>query len=197
MISDILQFWFGEPGSDAEVAARQTTLWFQKDASTDARLKERFEQYTLAAEAGELDDWRAEPEGLLALLLLTDQFPRNIYRDTPDAFRFDALARDYCLYALDTGMDRMLAPVQRVFCYLPLEHSEQPIHQERSVALFTELAQAVPEAQRAAFHGFVDYAEKHRVVIARFGRFPHRNAILGRPSTEEELLFLQQPGSSF
>lgn len=197
MPTEILQFWFGDEADDAVAAGKQKALWWAKNPATDALIRNRFEALVLAAEAGTLDAWRATPAGLLALVLLSDQFPRNIFRDTADAFRFDALARKLCLEALDTGVDAQLRPIQRVFLYLPLEHSESLAHQQRSVALFVALAQQVPAEWRALFAGFADYAEKHSVIIERFGRFPHRNAILGRPSTDEELLFLQQPGSSF
>jgi len=196
-IDEIVQFWFGDEADDAAAAARQQGLWWSKNPQTDALIRTRYEPLVLAAEAGGLDAWRATPQGLLALILLTDQFPRNIYRDTPNAFRFDPLARKLCLEALDTGAVAALRPVQRVFCYLPLEHAENLAQQQRCVDLFTALAAEVPEAWRSPFEFFVGFAEKHRVIIERFGRFPHRNAILGRPSTDEELLFLQQPGSSF
>jgi len=195
--ADILHFWFGDDSDDAVVAGKQQALWWSKNPQTDALIRTRFEPLVLAAAAGELDTWRATPESLLALILLTDQFPRNIYRDTPDAFRFDPLARKLCLEALDTGADQQLRPIQRIFAYLPLEHSENLAHQQRCVELTTALAKQVPEAWRKSFESFAGFAEKHRVIIERFGRFPHRNAILDRPSTDEELEFLQQPGSSF
>jgi uncharacterized protein (DUF924 family) len=195
--ADILHFWFGDDSDDVVVAGKQQALWWSKNPHTDTLIRTRFEPLVLAAEAGELDGWRATPEGLLALILLVDQFPRNIYRDTPDAFSFDPLARKLCLEALDTGADQQLRPIQRIFAYLPLEHSENLAHQQRCVELTTALALQVPEAWRTSFESFAGFAEKHRVIIERFGRFPHRNAILGRPSTDEELQFLQQPGSSF
>lgn len=195
--ADILHFWFGDDSDDGAVAGKQQALWWNKNPHTDALIRTRFEPSVLAAEAGELDTWRATPQGLLALILLTDQFPRNIWRDTPDAFRCDPLARKLCLEALDTGADQQLRPIQRVFVYLPLEHSENLAHQQRCVELNTALVQQVPPAWHKSFESFADFAEKHRVIIERFGRFPHRNTILGRPSTNEELQFLQQPGSSF
>ena len=199
-IDEILDFWFGADAgtsNDAIIADKQAMLWWQKHPNTDADIRGRFELRLLAAETGVLHRWREDPQGLVALILLTDQFSRNMYRDTPDAFRFDALAREYCLEALDTGKDKALRPIHRVFCYLPLEHSENREHQDRCVTLYRELADSVPESQRKPFLGFLDYAEQHRVIIERFGRFPHRNVILGRPSTAEEVAFLRQPGSSF
>lgn len=151
----------------------------------------------MQAAAHELDNWTQTPAGCLALILLTDQFPRNIYRDTPRAFAFDPLARAWCKEGLRNRMHESLRPIERVFFYLPLEHSESLDDQLHAVALFEELVTIVPQEQRNTFDGFVDYAHRHHEVIGRFGRFPHRNRILGRTSTEEELRFLEQKGSSF
>ena len=131
------------------------------------------------------------------MIILADQFSRNMYRDTPRAFENDALALSWCKGGLESGVDRELRPIERVFLYMPLEHSESVEDQHRSVTMFTELAQSVPAQQRKLFDGYIDYAVRHRDIVQRFGRFPHRNAILGRESTEEEVAFLQQPGSSF
>ena len=138
------------------------------------------------------------PAVRLALILLLDQLPRNIHRGTPAAFAQDPLARDLCLKGLSIGADKSLSPLERVFFYLPLEHAESREQQARSVALFEALAaeQAGTPAQ-ATFAGFADFARRHQVIIERFGRFPHRNDILGRTSTPEEAAFLQQPGSGF
>jgi uncharacterized protein (DUF924 family) len=192
-----LQFWFGA-SDDATVTARdQRALWWSKDPAVDADMRRRFERLVLDAEAGRLDGWRATPQGRLALILLTDQFPRNIYRDTADAFRFDPRARALCLEGLERAADRALPLIQRVFFYLPLEHSESLPHQQLSVTLFEALAAEAPEALRPVFAGFAEFARKHRDIVGRFGRFPHRNALLGRRSTPEDLEFLRQPGSSF
>jgi uncharacterized protein (DUF924 family) len=196
-VEEILLFWFGTGTDDLVTASRQKSLWWEKNAQNDVLIRTRFEALVLAADAGRLEDWRATPDGLLALILLTDQFPRNMYRDKPDAFRFDARARKYCLEALDTAVDTRLRPIQRIFLYLPLEHSETLAHQERCLSLMNALAQEVPATWRTSFEGYAAFAERHREIIERFGRFPHRNALLGRPSTAEELQFLQQPGSSF
>ncbi|HKL51978.1 MAG TPA: DUF924 family protein, partial [Wenzhouxiangellaceae bacterium] len=133
----------------------------------------------------------------LALILLLDQFPRNIYRDTSAMFRFDDQARALCVEGVETGIDARLRPIQRVFFYLPLEHAESIDDQAWCVDLMRGLVHEVPEDQKQVFEGFVDFAEAHRRIIDRFARFPHRNAILGRESTEEEVEFLKQPGSSF
>jgi uncharacterized protein (DUF924 family) len=133
----------------------------------------------------------------LALILLLDQLPRAIHRATPAAFAQDSKARRVAGRGLESGADRLLRPIERLFIYLPFEHSEDIADQDRSVELFRELAASVPKAHLRTFAGFVDYAVRHREVIARFGRFPHRNLILGRESTPEEKAYLEQPGSSF
>lgn len=193
----IIEFWFGEAAQGAVVAKRQTSLWFKKQASTDALIKERFEQTLHSAAAGELDLWAATPLGRLALIIVLDQMPRNIFRDSPQAFAFDHLARAHCEAGLECHDDAALPAVYRVFFYLPLEHAEDPAMQARSVALFRELAADVGKQAETVFNGFADYAQRHALVIERFGRFPHRNAILGRESSAQELEFLTQPGSSF
>jgi uncharacterized protein (DUF924 family) len=193
----VLDFWFGTSTDDTVTAQNQRKLWWSKDAAVDADMRARFASLVNAAAAGDHDDWTVTPRGRLALILLFDQFPRNIHRDTPQAFAHDARALQLALDGIATGADLALRPIERVFCYLPLEHAESPAMQERSVALFTALAAAVTEADRKTFKGYVDYALRHRDVIARFGRFPHRNRILRRASTPEETEFLKQPGSSF
>ena len=194
---EILEFWFGHAEDDAATAAARAALWWQKDPDTDTRIRDRFETQVQAAGRGDLDEWAATPQGRLALILLVDQVPRNIYRDTPQAFGFDEKARALCIEGIELGQDAALRPIQRVFFYLPLEHSEDPDHQAWCVDLMRGLAREVPEAWRPVFVDFVDYAEAHRRIIDRFGRFPHRNAILGRRSSDGEIEFLKQPGSSF
>ncbi len=195
--ASVLAFWFGSEISDGTVAQAQSALWWQKNPATDDAIRARFAGWTAQAASGALDAWRATPQGLLALIVLTDQFPRNMYRGTPQSFAFDALALGLCREGLARGADRQLRPIERVFFYLPLEHSEVLADQQQAVQNMGALAAAVPADQRAPFEGFADYARRHQAVIARFGRFPHRNAILGRSSTPQEREFLQQPGSSF
>lgn len=192
---DVLDFWFGPAGRAAEVAERQTRLWFGKSEENDRAVAERFATTLVAATAGELDPWAATPHGRLALVIVLDQFPHHVHRDRPQAFATDPLAQS--LAALDAGEDVQLAPIERVFLYLPLEHAESLAMQERSVALFEKLAREADADERALFDNFLDYARQHRDVVARFGRFPHRNAILARPSSPEEIEFLEQPGSRF
>lgn len=190
-------FWFGSHPDDAVTARQCAALWWSKEPAIDREMQRRFEGLVEAAARRELDAWSASPAGLLALILLTDQFPRNIYRGTAKAFAFDPLAQAWCFAGLMQEMDRTLRRIERVFFYLPLEHSESLEHQERAVRLFTDLVQEAPAEQRRLFEGYLAYALRHREIIARFGRFPHRNAILGRPSTPEEQAFLREPGSSF
>ncbi len=189
---NVLRFWFGDSHDDAETSRTQSSLWWKKQPETDADIRRRFEHSLQEAAAGKLDSWTQTPEGRLALLLVLDQFPRNMYRDSPQAFAYDAQAQRVCLAGLEAGDDQALRPLQRVFFYLPLEHAEDRALQARSVALFSALA-----AHSDALKGYVDFAVRHQVIIDRFGRFPHRNAILGRETTPEEAAFLTQPGSSF
>ena len=193
----ILEFWFGSDPDDAAIAREKAGLWWKAQPATDGEIRNRFGALVEAAARGERSDWAGTPRGLLALILLTDQFPRSIHRNTARAFAFDAAARAFCKHGIARGFDRQLRPIERVFFYLPLEHSEDRHDQDESVRLFAELEQLVPAAQRELFAGYRRYAERHREIVARFGRFCHRNAILGRPSRPEEIEFLKQPGSSF
>ena len=184
----VLDWWFGSASSSAEVAAARGTLWFGKRDSQDREAHERF--------AG-LEDWNQQPEGWLARVLLLDQLPRMIFRDTPRAFAGDAGAQALVRAGMAEGWDARLTPIQRVFIYLVLEHAEDLAVQDQAVACFRALRNAAPESERQLFDDYLDYAERHRRVIARFARFPHRNAILGRASSAAELSFLQEPGSRF
>jgi uncharacterized protein (DUF924 family) len=191
---DVLSFWFGPPGSAPLARAER---WFALDPAFDEEVRERFEGLVASAAAGALEAWRESPPGAVALVLVLDQFPRNLYRGSARAFACDAAALDVCLDAQSRGFDRALAPVERWFLYLPLMHAESPAHQQRSVALFEALAAETPPPVGDALAEAADFARRHRDVIARFGRFPHRNGALGRASTPEEIAFLEQPGSSF
>jgi uncharacterized protein (DUF924 family) len=185
---DILEFWF-DPAHAAH--------WFAADAGFDAQIRERFNGATKEAGQGRLDGWAASPDGWLALLILLDQFPRNLYRDDARAWATDVKAQRLALSGLDDGFDQCLPPLQRVFAYLPLEHAEDMGLQERSVAVFEDLLAAASPEERARYADFLDYARRHCDVIARFGRFPHRNVVLGRVSTPEEESYLAQPGAGF
>jgi uncharacterized protein (DUF924 family) len=192
----VLQFWFGD-GNNPETAKRQAALWWGKSPATDATIRERFGALREHAVQGELDAWEQTSRGRLALIILVDQMSRNIFRDQLEAFTYDYLAQEWCLDGLDLGADEEIQPIERVFFYLPLEHSESRVDQARSVALFSELAKRVPDTQRGLFDYYLDFAKQHQVIIERFGRFPHRNKVLGRTSTSEEMEFLKRAGSSF
>ena len=191
-----LDWRLGAPAAPGEQAARQNGLWFGYRPEQDAEARERFGGWVEQALRGELH-WATEPHGWLAELICLDQLTRMIHRGTPAAFAGDARAQALLDVGLRQGWDRQLSDLERVFCYLVLEHAEDLLLQERAVAAFAELLARQAEADRAAFQSFHDYAEAHRRVIARFGRFPHRNAILGRPSSGAERSFLAEPGSSF
>lgn len=191
-IQAILAFWFGDPAVEATDYASRRKRWFGKQDDFDAAIRQRFQPVYDQAASRELDDWQQTPAGCLALLILLDQFPRNLFRNQPQAFATDAQALEIAQQVVAQGWDHQLAPIQRIFVYLPFEHSEDRQCQQRSVALFDQLQTAAPELADT-----YDYAVRHQVVVERFGRFPHRNLILGRPSTPEEAEFLTQPGSSF
>ena len=196
-IEAILEFWFGSDPDDSVVAKEKSALWWLKNTQIDNEIRQRFESWVAKAAGGELWRWQTTPRGRLALILLTDQFPRNIYRDSAGAFTHDSKAMAWSLDGIKQGLDLKLRPIERVFFYLPLEHAESLEHQERSVKYFGQLVSNVGPEQKRTFQEYLDFAVRHRDVIARFGRFPHRNKILGRESTHEELAFLDQPGSSF
>ncbi len=179
----VLAFWFSD-GPDTRRAA-----WFQKDDAFDAACRQ-FESAHEAAKRGELDHWAATPEGVLALLILLDQLSRNLHRGSPEAFAADPQARAIAAAAIARGDDRALTAQQRMFVYLPFEHSEDLADQDRSVALFESIRDGLGD-------NTVDYAERHRDAIRRFGRFPHRNAVLGRANTPEEDAYLAEPGAGF
>lgn len=181
----ILAFWFGT--ADLADAVEFREAWFKRDDAFDQSIRTNFASDVERALAGELDGMADTPAGALALLLLLDQFPRNLFRSTPKAFAGDERARKIAKAALARGLDAAMSANHRIFLYLPFEHSENIADQGRSVALFATLND--PRAY--------DYAVRHKDVIARFGRFPHRNAALGRVSTPEEIEFLKTPGSSF
>jgi len=197
-VEEVLRYWFGESNSDQQVLAQKGKLWFGKNEQVDRDIEARFGAMVVAAsQAPLLTGDEPSAKRYLASILLLDQFTRNIYRDDARAFAQDSLALKLALDALDKGCDKALRPIERVFIYLPLEHSEDIELQNRSVKLFENLRNEVGEDLLPAFDSFLDYAIRHQEIIARFGRFPHRNAILGRTSTAEEREFLKQPNSSF
>ena len=176
--ASVLSFWF------EEIDPKQ---WFGKDDDFDARIRTRFGPLIRAALSGQLDDWAKEEDGILALILLLDQMPRNIYRNTPDSFAGDDRALAYSMQAVEQGCHRRWPATRVQFLLMPMMHAEDLAVQERLLPIIGQYCDA----------GAYDYAVRHRDIIARFGRFPHRNAILDRSSTEQELSFLKGPGSSF
>ena len=186
---EVLDFWFGAPGS-AEFGT-QRDLWFVKKDAFDAQIHQRFLSLHARAHAGDLVHWQEEPGSLLALIVVLDQFSRNLFRGQAASFAGDAQALACARLMVARGWDLRLSPVQRVFVYLPYEHCENLPTQEEALGLFERILE---DPQLA---GQLDWARKHHEVIRRFGRFPHRNQILGRVSTPEEVAFLAQPGSRF
>jgi len=187
--AEVLEFWFGDAASPELGRARR--CWFEKSADFDALIRERFlETYTAAADGG-LARWAERPLSALALVVALDQFPRNMFRGTRQAFAADPQALAAARAIVAHGFDAVLLPVQRRFVYLPFEHAEDPAAQRESLRLFERLR------GDPASTSTITYAMRHYAIVERFGRFPHRNAILGRESTAEELQFLSQPGSSF
>jgi uncharacterized protein (DUF924 family) len=185
---DVLDFWFGAPGS-AQHGQRRAE-WFRKDTAFDASIRHRFGSVIDAALAGA--GFGDAPHEALALIIVLDQFTRNVHRGTPLAFAGDPRSCAVALAMTQRGDDAVLAPIERSFVYLPFEHAEDLAVQDVSMRCFEALVTASPE-----LHDLLDYAVRHRDIVQRFGRFPHRNAILGRASTAAELAFLAQPGSSF
>ncbi len=201
---DLLDHWFGRAVESPAGLDAQMGLWFGSDADgpedaarRDAELARRFGGMAQAAAAGELDEWAATPRGRLALVLLLDQLPRNLHRGTARAFECDAAARRLTVEGLDLGHDRALHPLERLFLFLPLEHSESLADQERCVALFEALEREAPPGFEKAFAGFTRYARAHRDIVARFGRFPHRNRALRRKDTAEEARWLAGDAPTF
>ena len=186
--ADVLDFWFD---SDSEA------LWYERNDAFDAAIGRRFGDTLEAALRGDLDGWTETPEGWLALLIVRDQFSRNLYRHDARAWAGDPGTQVLALDGIAQGYDQRLAPMQRVFAYMPLEHAESPVLQQHCVRLFERLLACQPEAQRPRFQNYLDYARRHHDVIARFGRFPHRNAVLGRTDTPAEQAYLATPGAGF
>ncbi|PZO52930.1 MAG: DUF924 domain-containing protein [Phormidesmis priestleyi] len=190
----VLRFWFGEPTGPDHGHYRKA--WFIKNDDFDTQIRQHFLSDYAKAAAGEYADWIANPACAVALLLLLDQFPRNLFRGQPQSFASDPQALSVAQHLVTTGADKTLIPVHRFFVYLPFEHSENIEHQHQCVQLMQTFISECPNLDDG-LKGGLDYAIRHRDVIQRFGRFPHRNEILKRQSTPAEIAFLQQPGSRF
>jgi uncharacterized protein (DUF924 family) len=198
----LLDCWFGDSrnwdGDEVGDLASHSARWFAGGAHFDATLDENFAALLARAEANELGpSWQSSPRDAAAAVLVLDQLPRNLRRGSAAAFGLDEQALALCKEILDAGFDQRMHPLEAAFSYLPLEHSESLVDQKRCVALFEALVARAPSAAGPIFEGFVDFARRHRSVIERFGRFPHRNSLLGRPSSDEEQSFLADGGESF
>ena len=194
---DVTTFWFRDATRSPEALERRGAVWFGAEPAFDRECATRFAASLEDAARGVLDDWTGTPQGLLALVILLDQMPRNIHRGSPAAFAHDVQAAAHCIAGIESGQDRSLHPVERVFLYMPLQHAEDLGLQRRSVERFESLAAEVDDAWRGRFAENAHYARLHHDIVERFGRFPHRNRILGRESTEEELRYLADGGPTF
>ena len=177
-IEEVLKFWFDDLSPDD---------WFKSDEAVDGHIRERFQELHETLREQVPETWRNSARGCLAAVIVLDQFSRNMYRGASRAFASDGAALSLAKEALARGFDRELSMDERKFLYMPFEHSENPAEQERSIELFSTLESELD----------LDYARRHKEIIDRFGRFPHRNAVLGRISTPEEIEFIKEPGSSF
>ena len=196
-IEDVLDFWFGELNDLGCSSPEHRKRWWTKSDAFDEAIKSHFLGDYEAIVAGERDAWRSTARGALAYIITLDQFSRNMFRGTPEMFAADELAREVCLEGLDAGFDAELSFDERVFFYLPLEHSEEMVDHRRCLELFEGLVDDAPEPLEADAKNYLEFAKSHEAIVERFGRYPHRNQILGRASTPDETEFLQEPGSSF
>jgi len=196
---EVLNYWFGRLEKDKAPPEKQSKIWFSKRKGIDKDIKFRFELDLKRASEGRLSFWEETPWGTLALIILVDQYSRNMYRDTPKAFEGDRVALKACLEGIKKAFDTKLHPLERVFFYMPLMHSEELQVQMTSLECFTMLEKlyTAPPSIASIISKSKIYADKHYLIIERFGRFPHRNEIIGRKSTREEAEFLKESGSSF
>ncbi len=193
---DVVTFWFGD---DPEAPLARQDQWWTPSDEFDAEVERRFAPTLRAADAGRLDHWREAPVSVLALVLVFDQFPRNIFRGSARAFAWDERALETTDHAIAEGLDEELSLVHRWFLYLPLMHAESIERQEQSVAIFEELRQEASQGSdvRAALDGAVEFAREHRDIVESYGRFPYRNQALGRESTDEEREYLEEGGARY
>lgn len=191
---DVLTFWLGAQGAPP---LEKATRWYEKDDAFDREIAVRFRETLEKAVRGELAPWKTTPRGRLAFVILLDQFSRNMFRGTPRSFAQDALASSTVDEAIAAGDEASLAIIERLFLYMPLMHSENVARQHACVAAFERLHADAPADLEKFVANSLGYAKRHAEIVVRFGRFPHRNEILGRASTAEEIEFLKQPGSSF
>ena len=197
LAESILDFWFGKLDDDGLAAESKKSCWFKKDASFDASIKRRFESYLETALMGAYDRWTSSAGGTTALIIMLDQFPRNIYRGSGKSFHWDKKALAISTKAIDDGLISELPASWAYFVLMPTMHSEDLAMQDLCVKMMESLGASHKEGAKKMFEVALDYAIQHRDIIARFGRFPHRNELLARESTKEELSFLATKGSSF
>lgn len=197
-VEAVLAFWLGFDETDPNVLKQRMKLWFSPTAAVDREIESRFRYLVEAAAEGALDAWARTPRGQLALIIVLDQFPRNLFRGTRAAFAQDLRALTQTFDGVEAGADRRLRPFERAFFYMPMQHSESADIQQRSVEVFTELSRvSAPAAVSRTLRGFAEYARLHQDIIARYGRFPHRNGVLGRVNSEQERAFLSDGGRTF
>lgn len=196
-IDAVLAFWFRERELSAPQIDARMDIWFGGDPKLDDEVKEEFADDVERASAGELDHWSHEPRGRLALILLIDQFRRNIFRGKPEAFKKDKKALKLCIEGATAKMDQQLTPIEKVFFYMPLQHSESFKVQKKSSEIYRHLAKTVSPTLKETFETSAQFAELHADIIERFGRFPHRNKILGRENTPEEEEYLAGDAPTF
>lgn len=196
-IDEITAFWLGESLHDPEAASTRREWWYDGGTAVDDEIRSRFGALIPRACDGELSDWETTSNGALALILLLDQFTRNIHRGTPDVYLGDPRAFEVVNRAIDNGLDKPLHPVARIWLYHPLHHAEQVEDHDRGIALMHDMLKSAPREWHPNIERSITGWGRHRDIVARFGRFPHRNAILGRASTEEERAFMEDGGESF
>jgi uncharacterized protein (DUF924 family) len=197
LIQSIHELWFGELDAEGRAQPDKVQKWFSKDPAFDQLIRKRFQEYIDAAFMGAFDRWTKNDEGLVALIVFVDQFPRNMFRDTPRSFAYDKKGLALANLALYEDRYLQMPALYAYFSLMPTMHSEILEVQEKGLEAFTRLLDKVPAVHKELIGTAHRYAKAHRDIIARFGRFPHRNLILGRDSTPEEIAFLQEPGSSF
>jgi uncharacterized protein (DUF924 family) len=194
----VLDFWFGDAlTAPPEELGAHFERWFQSGNALDQEIRERFGDWVQQAADGGLEDWRETPEGALALIIVLDQFPRNIWRGQARAFAYDSMALKLSQDLIATGQDHRLHELQRVFAYMPHQHAEDQSVQNASVRTYERLLAEAREEYRPRIQGALDYAREHREIVQRFGRFPHRNAILGREASPMEVAYVENGGKNF
>lgn len=193
----VLDYWFGDLNQSPAYLKARVPFWFVGGERVDAEIRRKFGALLKLAVQGKLDGWKKTPRGALALIVLLDQFSLNLHREKPESYDQSELAIPIANHVLRNGWDWTYTPVEKVFAYLPLEHSEKLSDQKKSVALFRALARSAPKAYRTTAESFLDYAVRHYVVVKRYGRFPDRNEVFGRKSTPAELRFLASDQAPF